>query len=103
MRLAACATCGADITKRCGSVVKLCLPCGYKASPSGGAARAWRLVSAAVSRGDLKPARDHVCVDCGKQASVYDHRDYSKPLDVQPVCRSCNKLRGAGVRVAEAA
>ncbi len=35
------------------------------------------------------------CVDCGAAADRYDHRDYSKPLDVVPVCRGCNKRRGA--------
>lgn len=34
------------------------------------------------------------CVDCGKSAKVYDHRDYRKPLEVEPVCHSCNSLRG---------
>ena len=34
------------------------------------------------------------CVDCGKDAQCYDHRDYSKPLEVDPVCKSCNALRG---------
>ena len=24
----------------------------------------------------------------------YDHRDYSKPLEVDPVCRRCNQMRG---------
>ena len=33
------------------------------------------------------------CVDCGKPAHSYDHRDYEKPLDVEPVCRSCNRRR----------
>jgi hypothetical protein len=27
---------------------------------------------------------------------VYEHRDYTKPLQVEPVCRSCNALRGPG-------
>ncbi len=35
------------------------------------------------------------CVDCGKPAYGYDHRDYFKPLDVVPVCRPCNFARGA--------
>jgi hypothetical protein len=43
------------------------------------------------------------CVDCGEPAAHYDHRDYSKPLDVVPVCRSCNCRRGPGLRVADAA
>jgi hypothetical protein len=34
------------------------------------------------------------CADCGKPARDYEHRDYTKPLDVQPVCRSCNVKRG---------
>jgi hypothetical protein len=34
------------------------------------------------------------CVDCGKPATVYDHREYAKPLEVDPVCRSCNSRRG---------
>ncbi len=38
-----------------------------------------------------------ICVDCGKQALVYDHRDYNKPLDVEPVCQSCNIKRGPGI------
>lgn len=34
------------------------------------------------------------CVDCGKPATVYEHRDYSRPLDVEPVCGGCNARRG---------
>ena len=34
------------------------------------------------------------CVDCKKPADVYDHRDYGKPIDVVPVCKSCNRKRG---------
>lgn len=36
-----------------------------------------------------------MCVDCGAVATCYDHRDYSKPLEVEPVCQSCNAIRGA--------
>lgn len=36
------------------------------------------------------------CVDCSNMAQVYDHRDYLRSMDVQPVCRSCNALRGPG-------
>ena len=48
----------------------------------------------AVKRGSLRVAKSLTCVDCGRQARDYDHRDYSRPLDVQPVCRSCNLRRG---------
>lgn len=41
-----------------------------------------------------KLAGDVPCVDCGKPACQYDHRDYTKPLEVVPVCRSCNYKRG---------
>lgn len=34
------------------------------------------------------------CVDCGAAATCYDHRDYRKPDEVEPVCRACNKTRG---------
>ena len=34
------------------------------------------------------------CSDCSNVAAVYEHRDYSKPLDVVPVCYACNHARG---------
>ena len=37
---------------------------------------------------------DILCVDCGAIAVEYDHRDYQKPLEVEPVCRKCNAKRG---------
>src|SRR5882757_3040768 len=37
------------------------------------------------------------CADCNKPALAYDHRDYSKPLDVVPVCLPCNTRRGQGL------
>ena len=35
------------------------------------------------------------CVDCAEPATKYDHRDYSRPLDVEPVCNACNIRRGS--------
>lgn len=58
-----------------------------------------KAVNAAV-RGGLLPrlAGNNIrCVDCRKPAAVYDHRDYSKPLDVQPVCHRCNQKRGRAI------
>jgi hypothetical protein len=52
-------------------------------------------VNKARRRGELSPACEHKCADCGKQARDWDHRDYTKPLEVQAVCRSCNQHRGA--------
>lgn len=34
------------------------------------------------------------CMDCSRDAVEYDHRDYTKPLAVDPVCRRCNLARG---------
>ncbi|MDC6130796.1 helix-turn-helix transcriptional regulator [Burkholderia gladioli] len=60
-----------------------------------GAERAHREVEKAVRRGDLPPADTCECVDCRAPARAYDHRDYGAPLDVEPVCDSCNARRGA--------
>jgi hypothetical protein len=55
------------------------------------------LTVSAVRYGFLLPASDFYCVDCGIRAENYDHRDYNKPLDVVPVCRSCNMKRWKGI------
>lgn len=45
--------------------------------------------------GELKRLDGSIeCVDCGMPAKEYDHRDYTRPLDVVPVCGSCNSKRG---------
>jgi hypothetical protein len=54
-------------------------------------------VSKAVLRGELPPVKTLACTDCGAPARDYDHRDYSKPLAVEPTCRSCNLKRGPAV------
>jgi len=53
-------------------------------------------VRRAVLAGDIPAPSTISCVDCGKDAQVYDHRDYTQPLAVDAVCRSCNRLRGPG-------
>ena len=55
---------------------------------------ATRQVTTLIRAGVLRKARECVCVDCGKPAFDYDHRDYLKPIEVQPVCRGCNQRRG---------
>ncbi|MBN8492375.1 MAG: hypothetical protein J0M00_13225 [Burkholderiales bacterium] len=54
-------------------------------------------VHLAVKRGVLPDLSqgEYACADCGAPALEYDHRDYARPLDVDPVCKSCNRLRGA--------
>lgn len=54
------------------------------------------VISRMIRRGEKERASAHLCVDCGAQARDWDHRDYSKPLDVEPVCRGCNVRRGPG-------
>jgi hypothetical protein len=51
-------------------------------------------VHAEIKAGRMKPATAYQCVDCGAQAAGYEHRNYSEPLCVDPVCRRCNRLRG---------
>jgi hypothetical protein len=58
--------------------------------------RAYSVLAIAIRRGDLPRAREFSCSDCHAPAVCYDHRDYLKPLDVQPVCYVCNKRRGSG-------
>ncbi len=60
--------------------------------------KAHAMVSLAKKNG-LLPALDGTiaCTDCDKPAMEYDHRDYGRPLDVQPVCRSCNRRRGTAI------
>lgn len=59
---------------------------------------AHRYVEAAVRHGDLPKLDGSIaCVDCGLSAEEYDHRDYKKPMEVDPVCRECNAKRGPGL------
>lgn len=58
---------------------------------------AHQAVAKARKNGFLEDPSLFSCTDCSKPAIEYDHRDYSKPLDVVPVCRKCNLLRGAAI------
>jgi len=80
-----------------------CIPCGIKHTMRKRKIKsaAHRAVANAIKAGILKPAKDCICVDCGGQAQCYDHRFYSKPLDVVPVCRACNVCRGPTQDLAE--
>ncbi len=68
--------------------------------PPRDADRFWRgkahsMVASAIKRGVLPKLDGSIaCVDCGRRAHEYDHRDYGRPLEVEPVCRCCNKARG---------
>jgi hypothetical protein len=61
------------------------------------AMRAAQIVRRAVVDGSLPSLKEInvLCVDCkGKRAVHYEHRDYGKPLEVDPVCQGCNLRRG---------
>lgn len=70
----------------------LCAEC--RGRHNADALRAICEVMKAVNRGELAPAQELMCTDCPKPASVHDHRDYLRPLSVEPVCRTCNMRRG---------
>lgn len=57
--------------------------------------KAHTLVAAAIRKGVLPKLDGSIaCADCGCAAKEYDHRDYARPLDVEPVCIKCNRRRG---------
>lgn len=74
---------------------RMCRPCSFANIDESKTAS--RQVRRAIRRGEMERADAHSCVDCGKQARDYDHRDYLKPLDVVPVCRGCNVRRGTAL------
>lgn len=89
-----CATCGAvEMHPGCTSGFQCigCRPVQRRDDPK---YLAHRAVARAIRAGQLRPIKDCMCVDCGAQAEHYEHRDYSKPLQVEPTCRRCNFRRG---------
>ena len=68
---------------------------GYRPLP--GATAAVSAVGMAVKKGLLPVVHSLECVDCSNPATAYDHRDYNKPLQVEPVCDSCNVIRGYAI------
>ena len=51
-------------------------------------------VQQAIEAGRLSRPTTLTCVDCGKPATEYDHRDHKAPLVVEAVCHRCNLKRG---------
>jgi len=58
--------------------------------------RAWNRVFHAVERGHMqKPDR---CSECGKTGRLEaHHEDYSKPLEVEWLCRKCHQIKDGRV------
>jgi hypothetical protein len=74
-----------------------CVSCRGNDYTSTAQYKAHQLVARAIKDGALQRPETKPCTDCGGRATEYDHRDYSKPLDVQPVCRGCNARRGPAI------
>lgn len=78
--------------------IRLCPACDpgsiRRTQPAGQAAAVMAVMKA--KKAGLLPILDGSikCSDCDKPAAQYDHRDYSRPLVVEPVCVSCNQRRG---------
>lgn len=70
----------------------MCVPCARRHHTERQQAQAQ--VRKAVKSGAIPAATSLTCTDCGKPAEGYDHRDYTRPLDVEPVCHHCNFARG---------
>ncbi len=94
----ACIHCGTDISERHYHAT-CCFGCMGKWGILTGARRAYGKVQTAIKQGLLLHPSKCSCVDCGRPARDYDHRDYNKPLEVVPVCRPCNKLRGPAIPI----
>lgn len=93
-RARACAYCGSPVGDGKRGIAPYCsAPCASQVKALASAAVA--KVHAAIRAGSIARLDGSVpCVDCGAPAAQYEHRDYSKPLAVDPVCRSCNIKRG---------
>lgn len=100
-----CEECGTVEHRRGGSIYFTCVPCMRK-NPTkhwklkemlSGQREAARVVDEAIRYGQLQKASKYRCVDCQEAAVEYDHRDYRKPLAVDPVCRRCNLRRGYAI------
>lgn len=93
-----CLDCPAPVAPSRRGAAHRCAPCRARHNHGmrwlSGAQQAHSAVGKAIRKGQLKPPQSLDCADCGKTAEQYDHRDYGRPLDVEPVCRSCNFKRG---------
>lgn len=99
--MTACRTCGTECrrwARHCDACADWEYAQSYHWATTGGKNKGSSAVAGAVRVGRLAKLDGSVpCVDCGKPAEHYDHRDYNKPLDVQPVCRGCNYRRGRAI------
>jgi hypothetical protein len=91
-----CEQCGTPFVGGVHAARRYCFKCAIARQNDPIKRKAHQVVHRAVRSGQLPPASTLACVDCGDTARDYDHRDYAKPLEVEAVCRPCNRLRGPG-------
>lgn len=99
MDVSKCLRCGHEWRVRIDTASKQCPGCRSSRwhIPTGRTDAITR-VAVAIRKGKLRRLDGTVpCVDCGKPATEYDHRDYAKPLEVEAVCSSCNSKRGPAI------
>lgn len=107
VRQSTCLECGTDITHRDLRALR-CFPCAesrnrasmrkwHENGPYNDNQKARAITHYAVKVGFLPHPENFKCTDCTfRPAKCYDHRDYRKPLEVEPVCIPCNSSRGRG-------
>jgi hypothetical protein len=88
-----CAICSGVSIRFLGA--QLCHPCADAHTRRRN--KALSIVNNARLSGKLADPKSFKCADCSDQAYIWEHRDYSKPLDVQPVCYKCNRRRGLAI------
>lgn len=92
-----CAGCGC-VELTMGGWPYRCARCGPADIERGlGKDTAARELRLAIRDGRVPHWRGMSCVDCGAAAIGYEHRDYNKPLCVEPICGRCNILRGPAI------
>lgn len=87
----ACLYCGASLNEY-HPMQRMCGGCASKRSSLQN--KAAFTVYRAVKAGLIPAAHTLQCVDCGKPAQCWDHRNYDEPMVIEPTCRGCNKTRG---------
>lgn len=103
-----CFICGTQEMSRGGGKYFRCVECKekglqrsnrYRDSDLIGRDQAMGFIQVAIRSGRLPHPSTLECADCRAPATEYEHRDYSKPLAVEPICRSCNLKRGPAIPV----
>ena len=92
-----CKACGGEIQGK-SPWAWYCLRCATVIKPL--RLKAVRTVANAIQHQGFPRPTAFQCSRCGQyQAQFYEHRDYWRPLDVQPVCGRCNHACGPATSI----